>query len=265
MDDKKIDDNLLKKIQKLLALATSSNENESSVAAQKAQELIVKYNIDMQQVQDQAFEYQWHVLADEPYLRMHQKFILPILKDFFFVKTLLSPKWTGKYTKVGARIFKTELQILGTPTNVIIADYIFQYLSETYQRLWLDYKRENGLDEKARQAYYYGLTQGLRGKLELVRKQSETAKAEEMIRRSNEEGKPLTIADATALTVIKKDLALEDEFKKLKTTTHKTSGWNNHGEAESAGREHGKNINISRPVDHKSEGRVLGIGHKKRD
>lgn len=255
-----VDKKLLEKIQKLLSLATSSNENESSVAAQKAQELIVKYNIDMQQLQDETFEYQWHVLADEPYLRMHQKFILPILKDFFFVKTLLSPKWTGKYTKVGARVFKTELQILGTPTNVIIADYIFTYLSETYQRLWLEYKRSNGLDEKARQAYYHGLTQGLREKLELVRKQSESAKAEEMVRNRAAEGHVLSIADATALTVIKKDLALENEWSKIRTKTHKSAGWNSNGEAESAGKVHGKNINISRPVDHKSSGKVLKIG-----
>lgn len=254
----KADEEILKKIQKLLALATSDNENESSVAAQKAQELIVKYNIDMQQVHNAQFEYRWHEIATEPYLRMHQKFILPILKDFFFVKALLCPQFAGTYTITGARQFKTVVKILGTQTNVIIANYIFDYLSETYQRLWLDYKRENNLSEKARQAYYNGLTKGLREKLTAVRETSQNSKAEEMVRNTN-----LSLEDATALTIIKNDLALEDEFKKIKSKTHQSAGFSKDGEAEAAGMEHGKKISLSRPVDHKSEGKVLGVSYNK--
>lgn len=251
-------DALIKKIQKLLALATSDNENESSVAAQKAQELLVKYNIDMQQVKDSKFEYQWHELAEEPYLRMHQKFILPLLNEYFFVKTLLCPKFTGTYTVTGARQFKQVLKILGTPTNVVVADYVFDYLSATYQRLWLEYKHKNNLDEKSRQAYYYGLTSGLKIKLSEVRENSQKAKANEMM---NSDAN-LSIADATALTVVRKDLALEDEFKKLKTTTKKSVGFSRDNEAEAAGNEHGRKINLSRPVDHKSNAPILGVGYK---
>jgi len=74
------DENIIKKVQKLLALATSDNENESQVAAQKAQELIAKYNID-QQLLNSKLEYQWEVLIEEPYFKLHQKFIWPILKE----------------------------------------------------------------------------------------------------------------------------------------------------------------------------------------
>ena len=258
----KANDEILKKIQKLLALATSDNENESSVAAQKAQELIVKHNIDMQQMSDSQFEYQWHEIATEPYLRMHQKFILPMLKDFFFVKAVLCPQFAGTFTVTGARQFKTVVKVLGTPTNVIIANYIFDYLSETYQRLWLEYKRENGLSEKARQAYYNGLTKALRQKLTAVREASQSSKAEEMMRNAKESNKTLSIEDATALTIVRNDLALEDEFKKIKTKTHQSAGFSKDGEAEAAGMEHGKKINLSRPVDHKSEGKVLGVSYK---
>lgn len=253
---REIDEALLKKVQKLLALATSSNEHESNVAAQKAQELIVKYNIDLQQM-NQQFEYEWHVLSDEPYLRVHQKFILPVLNSYFFVKTLLVPRVVGR-TEVGARKIKTELKILGTPTNVIIADYMFNYLSETYQRLWLEYKKNNGLDEKSRQAYYHGLTKGLREKLDEARKLSEEFKAEELAN-----SQQMSIADAKALTVVKTDLALESEFKKINTKTHRAAGFSRDSEAEAAGHEHGKKINISRPIDHKSKAPVMGITMRK--
>lgn len=256
--ERNINEELLKKIQKLLALATSSNENESSVAAQKAQELIVKYNIDMQQMSDK-FEYEWHVMAQEPYLRMHQKFILPILKDFFFVKTLLVPKWTGKFTKTGARVFKTELKILGTPTNVVIADYIFNYLSETYQRLWLEYKQANNLTEKQRQPYYLGLTNGLREKLALTRATSEDSKAAELAERAQ-----IALSDAKALVVIKADKGLEAEFAKIRTKAHKSAGFGRDEDVESDGAVAGRNININRPVEHKGNGgKVFHLDFKK--
>lgn len=41
---------IAEKIQKLMALAESSNENEAAVAAAKAQELLAKYNLDLAQV-----------------------------------------------------------------------------------------------------------------------------------------------------------------------------------------------------------------------
>ena len=258
------DELLIKKVQKLLALATSSNENEANVAAQKAQELIVKYNIDMQQLDSKDFEYQWHELTDEPYLRMHQKFICPLLNQYFFVRAVLKPYPVGGRTQGGNRKFRTKVEIAGTATNVIIADYIFNYLSEVYQRLWLVYKKEKGLDEKSRQAYYHGLTLGLQTKLEETRKQSEEYKAQEMMNAKKEtvgdsnwdENKEH--AEAMALVVVKKDMQLDKFIGK--TRTHKSQGFTKDDQAVADGVSEGKKINVSRPVDHKASGPTLKIG-----
>lgn len=251
------DENLIEKVKKLMALATSPNEHEASVAAQKAQELIAKYNID-QQLLNSRLEYQWQVLVEEPYLRLHQKFIWPILREYFFVKTLLEYVPTGEYTAAGQRKTKVKLKILGTPTNVIIADYVFNYLAETYQNLFLEHKRTNKLGERARQPFYHGLSEGVKYKLEEARKAAEESMANKVMSERS-----ISHTEAMALVVIKKDLALEAEFNKIKTTKYKSSGWCSDEGATAAGFEAGKNINLSRPIDHKNDAPVLSIGHKK--
>ncbi len=262
------DEALIKKIQKLMALATSPNENEANVAAQKAQELIAKYNIDMQQL-NQDFEYQWHELSVDPYYKMHQKFIVPLLEEYFFVKTLSVSQFTGTYTVTNARQFRYVLKIMGTPTNVIIADYVYHYLCEAFQKLWLVRKKKDGLNERQRQGYYNGLTKALEEKLTIVRENAVKSAAEEMVRKSEEafkEGKidrVLRLEDATALTVIRKDLALDKAYHSIGKIKVSKSSFSNNSQAEAAGREDGKNINLSRPVDHKSSAPVLGIGLRK--
>jgi hypothetical protein len=42
---------IIEKIQKLLALATSDNENEAQMAAKRAQELLLKYNLKLTDVE----------------------------------------------------------------------------------------------------------------------------------------------------------------------------------------------------------------------
>ena len=252
------DENIIKKVQKLLALATSDNENESQVAAQKAQELIAKYNID-QQLLNSKLEYQWEVLIEEPYFKLHQKFIWPILKEYFFVRTLLSYVPTGEYTAAGQRKTKVQLKILGTPTNIIIADYIFHYLCETYQRLFLEHKRTNSLGERARQPYYAGMSKAIKEKLEEARLSAQESMASKVMAERS-----ISHVDAMALVVIKNDLALDEEFKKIKTSTHKSSGWSSDEGATEAGYQAGKNVNLARPIDHKNDAPVLGIGYKKK-
>lgn len=53
MDESEV---ILSKIQKLLRLSTSSNPNEAAVAAAKAQELLLKYNLSMTQVEGYSAE-----------------------------------------------------------------------------------------------------------------------------------------------------------------------------------------------------------------
>lgn len=163
-----INDKLIQKIQKLLALASSSNENEAETAARMAQELLVKHNLDLQQVQKTDFDYTEQTASEEPYVRWHQPYIHRILQAYFFVKVIYFNKPVGM-TIDGRIKNKKEIRFFGTKTNVQIAMYINDFLSRTFQELWLKYKKETGCSEKSRKSYYRGLQAGLSMKIELTR------------------------------------------------------------------------------------------------
>jgi len=167
-------DKIIEKINKLFALANSDNENEASSAMAKANQLLVKYNLQLADIDVKDKSYSDEVVAEEPYMRIHQKFILPILKRYFFVDVFLSRVPTGKYSKAGQRLTKTQIVLCGTKENIEIAHYTYDFLCQAYQSLWLTYKRENGLSEKKRQHYYQGLSDGIGEKLELSKKSVET-------------------------------------------------------------------------------------------
>lgn len=258
-DNNDIDKSLIEKVQKLMSLATSPNQHEAEIAARKAQELIAKYNIDMQLLNSKQ-EYQWQVLMEEPYFRVHQKFVWPILREYYFVETLLSYVPTGERTAAGQQKTKVQLKIMGTATNVIIADYVFGLLCEVFQKLFLDFKRANNLDEKSRQPYYQGLSEGIKHNLDLARSQAQKDMAAKVQIERN-----LSIADATALTVVKRDPVLRAAFEASgKYKSHKSAGWNGDEDARQAGFNEGKNINLSRPIDHRGDAPILGIGYKKK-
>lgn len=228
-------DGLISKIKKLLSLANSDNENEAKVAAEKAQELLVKHNLDMQEVENKDFEYTEQLVASEPYIRWHQPFIIDILQEFFFIKVMWYNKFTGfsdrdpgRYPSGVARKLRKDINLLGTKANVQVAHYVFDYLTVVYQRLWLEYKHEHDLGEKSRKSYYEGLTHGLSEKLLMIRNKVQ-----------NERG-----------LVLVKDPKLDELLKDTKP--HKNNYQpEDDPHARKAGYEHGKNIEIKKPLGEK--------------
>ena len=146
---------MMGKIKKLLAWSGSSNINEASSAAEKANKLLLKYNLSMSDLDKKDQKYLEEVVSSEPYLRIHQKFVLPIIQEFFFVKPMLFLRTIG-FTKTGARKTNTDIKLIGTKENIEIAKYTYDFLCKTYKELWLIYKRANNLGENKRQHYYTG-------------------------------------------------------------------------------------------------------------
>lgn len=97
---------LIKKIQKLLALATSPNENEAKLAATKAQELLTLHNLNMQQVEGAVFDYEELEVGERrKRAPMEHRFVAAILDRFFFVEVITTRnRKTGvSFSLVGER------------------------------------------------------------------------------------------------------------------------------------------------------------------
>ena len=157
---------LLAKIQKLISLSESPNENEAKAAMAKAQELMLKHNIDMRQVQNHDDEYINE--QSETFKRMspEMKFINDILESFFFVKIVTSKRhdFNGSYQ---------YFNYIGEKQNVATAIHMKNFLKATFQRLWKEYKKETGATTRSKQSFIYGVYKGFKAKLEEQRMEAE--------------------------------------------------------------------------------------------
>lgn len=158
---------VLEKIKKLLALGNSDNENEAKIATQKANELLLKHNLSMQQIEGYEPDYEISEVAEigltyKPY----QNMITNILGEFFFVETIIQSKFkgysSGQWGKRRAQ-FKKVIKFIGTKENTQIAGYIFEYLNRTYPELWKEYfNKTRHAKQTDKFSYYEGLSQGIK-------------------------------------------------------------------------------------------------------
>jgi hypothetical protein len=210
---------ILNKVQKLLSLANSDNEHEAKLAMDRANELLVKHNLTMQQAQTD-MSYERNVL-DDSFGRSPPefKYICDILCNHFFVKIISSAP---------QRRMKTSVYIMGTETNVAIATYVYGYLKSTFKSLYKVYKKETGSLSHAPSSYYAGLHKGLKAQL------SETKKKVE------QKAGLVLVPDAGLSRYMTK------EFPSTRSSKSRSSIRDR--DAFSSGKEAGRNIRISRGI-----------------
>lgn len=151
-----VDNTIVLKIKKLLEMANSSNRNEAEIASAKAQELLVKYNLEIQQVESIETDYNEEDLIQYKRVMIEVREVALILVRHFFVRVLFDSK---RYSNVKT----TTVRTFGKNSNVKIASYVYTFLIRTYRNLWKEYKKKN---KRANKKYFFkGITQGLSMKL----------------------------------------------------------------------------------------------------
>ncbi len=152
---------LLDKIQKLLALAQSSNEHEAQSAMAKAHELLLKHNLSLLDVQTE-WNYIYKQIGKMGRRNPIKSIISAIISNFFFVEAI----WTFGYDQHENRSGQV-LEIYGTPENVEMAEYVYGYLQNISELLWAEYKRRGKINgNRHRRTFIYGLLEGFYNKLD---------------------------------------------------------------------------------------------------
>ena len=146
-------DALLRRLKKVMSLAASPNEHEAQAAVNKAQRLMLEYNIDIVEF-DRHREFSRRSLG--PIKKRHaawELWLAMVLNGFFFVEVLWAPGYDAIRNRDG-----TVLDIYGTDTNLDMAEYVYSYMSSLVVRLWSEYRRANGLaNNRERVRYYAGV------------------------------------------------------------------------------------------------------------
>ncbi len=153
---------ILDKISKLLALAESPNEYEAQSAMNAAKRLMLKYNLDSLSHGD-VRRYTFRQLGRATGRLSEAELVLSrILREHFFVRTIWVTVWRpleGKRGKI--------LEVTGDLENLEMASYVYAFLMQTAERLWIEHKRAQGMKKNAgRRGYLAGVMEGFRAKLE---------------------------------------------------------------------------------------------------
>lgn len=224
-----MNDKVIEKIQKLLSLANSPNEHEAKLATEKANELLIKFNLSMQDVSKESQkEYLEKTVEDSKRRSAESYHVTQIIVSHFFVKALMRT--------VNRR---TTVYFLGEATNVQIASYVYSYLIRAYRECWEKHRELYDSPVKAKHSYYSGLSYGLSEQLKVKRKSVEAE---------------------TGLMVIE-DPDLVEKVSKYKHAKHRKES-NRDTHAEYVGYQDGLQLRIKRGIENQSEDNGLYLEKK---
>jgi len=223
-------ENILAKIQKLLALSSSPNQSEAEVAMSKAQEMMVRYKLTMAEVakanvitsKEEGYARET-VETGKQRLHSYHDYIMNILQNFFFVKVVESSRFNYQtYKKEKIYYF------LGKPTDIAIAKHTYQFLKNAFRSSWENYRKNTGCHRSYSHSYYRGMFDGISEKLRVERKKVE------------QEMGLIVVPDAGL------KLFVENEFPDLRQRQGR--GHAHYGNAMEAGRKAGRSLQFNKPI-----------------
>ncbi len=152
---------LLKRVSALLALAESQNRHEAENAAALAQKLMLRHNIELVNRAERR-RYGFRHLGEPKSRRQEAEHILAgILAEHFFVEAIWVSGYRARDGKRGSL-----LEICGTPENLEIASYVYGFLQQTADRLWLEHKDKHGIrKDRDRRTFVAGVMEGFAERL----------------------------------------------------------------------------------------------------
>jgi len=224
------EDRVIARVRKLLALAESSNQHEAELAAATAQRLMMKFNIDLQReggAQPEACRSLW---LGEPTgkLQLYHRKLSSIILQYFFVEGI----WVSAYRPFEGKT-GTVLEVCGRPENLQMAEFVHAFLLRTIERLWEEHKRKHGLrSNQNRRNFLAGALAGFEDKL-----------SAERVR-----------AQAEGLVWVGGKAEREYLHRRYPHRTSTRSSVVTHREGFAEGKEAGRGIVLSRPVETTSSG-----------
>lgn len=150
----------LEKIRKLLNLASSSNENEASLAMSRVREIYARYNLEKSSVTSDEF-YHAYIKTNRKRLHTYEQKIMSILVNHYMVEVIVGSAYCPQQQ---TRLRTIEL--IGRKENVLMAEYVFEFLKNyIFTKAHEKKKQEGVFPASIAKAYHLGLLTGFDEKL----------------------------------------------------------------------------------------------------
>ncbi len=152
---------VFRKVQKLMALATSSNMHEAEQAMIKSQQLLLKHNIESKYIgsEDEEKIFIKRIMKQKKE-NAKMRCIAKILETFFV---------NIVYTRAAEF---TYLEILGNAVNIEIAEYVSSVLQLELDKLWNQAQRYANLKGMvAKNSFFLGIAKGYCNKIQALKRE----------------------------------------------------------------------------------------------
>ncbi|MBA3603593.1 MAG: DUF2786 domain-containing protein [Parachlamydiaceae bacterium] len=153
---------VFRKVQKLMALSGSSNQNEAEQAMIKSQQLLLKHNIESTFLTDDGDEKIFlKRIMKQKRINAKMQAIAKILETYF-VNIVFSRSQGFIY-----------LEILGSAVNLEIAEYVADFLHTELENLWsfAQFKHTQLKGATAKNSFFLGIARGYCDKINFLKKE----------------------------------------------------------------------------------------------
>lgn len=237
------EERLLRRVERLLALAQSSNEHEAHLAMQRVQELYARHNIE--RIRNAQTDEMVYTIINRKRKRMesYESAIYSILTGHFGVYVLFYKLFDAHSLE-----HHSVVEIMGRRADVLMAEYVVDFLTHQLKFHWERYQEKMGPgSRKSRNSYFQGILSGF----------SDSLEAQENKTNSLDQPAPsraLIVADKQALMTYTRS-----RYPRVQSRTW-SSGYGD-SSAFASGKREGRNIEIRRGMGASSGGtRALPAG-----
>lgn len=156
---------ILKKVEKLLNLAESSNQHEATLATAKANELLMKYNLELFEsgANDQEEEVFVKNIFEAKRTNVQMNALYEIISNFYVQPVINRTKK------------KVYLEVIGGKVNVELADYLAKFFTSEFERL---YKASGLKGVTAKNSFIRGIAEGFNKKINEQKSKDQNIKKE---------------------------------------------------------------------------------------
>lgn len=152
---------LLERVRKLLALAQSDNQHEAEAAALAAQRLLLKHNLEQPELSAASSFTFRQIGRITGRVSEWERRLGNLLTEHFFVDVIWVSAFVPDTGKRGS-----VLEAIGSPDNLALAEYVYDFMVRTAERLWIVHKRAASLaGSRDRMPYFAGVMSGFAQKL----------------------------------------------------------------------------------------------------
>lgn len=198
-----MNDALIQKLKKLLALAGNNpSQQEAEAALSKAQSLAIENGIDLALIGSNEQE--------DNVVREDMEFGKRLPTVNVYITNVLTKFFNVRIISTGSRYGGRKLIFVGKQSDINTAKYVYTWLSDTMVRCWHSYYKKNDVDLNNKQSYLFGFYNGLVSKLEA----NKISVEKERLKTVDDQNK---YAIATVNLSKKIQSFIDDEFPSLRT------------------------------------------------